>query len=267
MGKRIVVGVGLAAALLALVYLHGVYIQVAVVLVALAVQYEMIKTIKTSGVKPVEIVLYAFTALALPVYQHMGGLAGVFVLQMFSVILIFVTGSVFDACDFESIFSSIFTLYYPQLFFVFFYMIITLPDKQLSQLIILVAFAAAAMTDVFAYFIGKFYGQKKLCPNISPNKTVEGALGGLLGGILGVLIIALLMDNGRVHLVEYAVFAVLLSILAQIGDLAASVVKRRYNVKDFGSILPGHGGFLDRLDSTLFILPIVYMFYKLYLNL
>lgn len=89
----------------------------------------------------------------------------------------------------------------------------------------------------------------------------------MLGGILGVLIIALLMDNGRVHLVEYAVFAVLLSILAQIGDLAASVVKRRYNVKDFGSILPGHGGFLDRLDSTLFILPIVYMFYKLYLNL
>lgn len=169
----------------------------------------------------------------------MGGLAGVFVLQMFSVILIFVTGIVFDAFDFESIFSSIFTLYYPQLFFVFFYMIITLPDKQLSQLIILVAFAAAAMTDVFAYFIGKFYGQKKLCPNISPNKTVEGALGGLLGGILGVLIIALLMDNGRVHLVEYAVFAVLLSILAQIGDLAASVVKRRYNVKDFGSILPG----------------------------
>lgn len=76
MGKRIVVGVGLAAALLALVYLHGVYIQVAVVLVALAVQYEMIKTIKTSGVKPVEIVLYAFTALALPgisVYGRFGG--------------------------------------------------------------------------------------------------------------------------------------------------------------------------------------------------
>lgn len=93
---------------------------------------------------------------------------------MFSVILIFVTGIVFDAFDFESIFSSIFTLYYPQLFFVFFYMIITLPDKQLSQLIILVAFAAAAMTDVFAYFIGKFYGRKSSAPTSVPIRLWRG---------------------------------------------------------------------------------------------
>ena len=267
MVKRIIVGIVLIAVLLALVWLHGIYLQAAIVLVALAIQYEMIKTIKTSGVKPVSVVLYAFTLLILPVYRFMGGLPGVFVLQMFAIILIFVTAILFDNYyNFESIFSSVFTLYYPQLFFVFFYMIITMEDIELSRLILLMAFATAAMTDIFAYFIGSFCGRKQLCPNISPKKTVEGALGGLAGGVVGSMLVAILLDNGRVHLVEYAILAVVLSALAQIGDLAASVVKRRYGVKDFGSVLPGHGGFLDRLDSTLFILPIIYMFYKLYLG-
>ncbi|MBQ9942283.1 MAG: CDP-archaeol synthase [Christensenellaceae bacterium] len=264
--KRTIVGAGLLAVLLALVWLHGIYLQVAVVLMALGTQYEMIKTLKTGGIKPVSVVLYAFTLLVLPVYRFLGGLSGVFVLQMFAVILLFVAGIIFDAFNFESIVSSVFTLYYPQLFFVFLYMIILLPDVELSRLIILMAFATAACTDVFAYFIGSLFGKKKLCPNISPKKTVEGALGGLVGGIVGSMIVAILFDNGRVHLVEYAILALVLSALAQIGDLAASVVKRRYGVKDFGSIFPGHGGLLDRFDSMLFIMPIIYMFYKLYLH-
>ena len=220
---------------------------------------------KAGGIKTVRIVLYAFAAAIMPVYIF-ADLAGVFILQMFSVALIFVTGVIFDAFNYESIFSSVFTIYYPQLFFVFLYMIVCMEDVELSRLILVVAFSASVLTDTFAYFIGRSMGKTKLCPRISPKKTVEGALGGLVGGIIGVLAAALFLDHGRVHLIEYAIFAVVLSALAQVGDLSASVVKRRYGVKDFGSILPGHGGLMDRIDSVLFILPVVYMFYKVYLG-
>lgn len=270
--KRIITGIILAGLFALFLWLHGWYIVGLFVVLALGIQYEMIKTIKSNNIKPVSAILYVFTALLMPVY-YFYGLAGVFIWQMVSVVLIFVAGIVFKTYNFESIFSSVFCLYYPQLFFVFLYIIFFLKtpdgviDVSLSRLIILVAFACSCGTDIFAYIFGSLFGKTPLCPHISPKKTVEGSLGGLVGGILCVQIVALIFDQGRVHLIEYAIFAFLLSVLAQIGDLAASMIKRRFNVKDFGSIFPGHGGILDRLDSTLFILPIVYMFYKFYLNL
>ena len=270
--KRTITGAILISVFGLLLWLHNWYIIIAFAVFSLIIQYEMIKTVKASGVKPVSIVLFVFTAGIMPAY-YFYGLPGVFVWQMFAIVLIFVAGIVLKHFNFESIFTSIFCIYYPQLFFVFLYMILFLKtpdgalDVDLSRLIILVAFGCAAFTDIFAYLIGSWLGKTPLCPHISPKKTVEGSLGGLAGGVIGVEIVALIFDKGRVHLIEYAVFAFLLSALAQIGDLAASMVKRRFGVKDFGSLLPGHGGLLDRLDSTLFILPTVFMFYKMYLKL
>ena len=266
MGKRIVVGVIAAAILIVLIILHGWYIRAAVIIVSLAVQYEMIKTVKAGGSKPVSPVLYAFTALLFPAY-YFYGLDGVFILQMIAVALIFIAGVIFDVFDFDSIFTSIFTMYYPQLFFVFLYMIICMEDVGLSRVILVVSFVASVLTDTFAYFVGRACGKKKLCPRISPNKTVEGAIGGLVGGVVGVVAAVLVLGETRVPMIVYIFLAVLLSAMAQVGDLSASVVKRRYGIKDFGSILPGHGGLLDRLDSVLFILPISYLFYTLYLHI
>ncbi len=270
--KRVLSSAILVVVFGTLVWLHGWFIVGFFTLVSLVIQYEMIKTIKTAGIKPTSIILFVFTAAMMPMY-YFYGLAGVFVLQMFAVVLIFATCIIFKQYDYESIFSSIFCLYYPQLFFVFLYMILFVEspagvwNMELSRLILLVAFGCSCMTDICAYFTGSLVGKTPLCKHISPKKTVEGAAGGLVGGIVGVEIVALIFDQGRVHLIEYAIFAFVLSIFAQLGDLAASVVKRRYGVKDFGSVIPGHGGFLDRMDSTLFILPLVYMFYKIYLGL
>lgn len=266
MVKRIIVGVIAAAILVALIILHGWYMIGAVILVSLAVQYEMIKTVKAGGTRPVSPVLYSFTVLIFPAYYFFG-LSGVFILQMIAVALIFVAGVIFDVFDFDSIFSSIFTMYYPQLFFVFLYMIACMDDVDLSRVILVVTFAASVLTDSFAYFVGRACGKMKLCPRISPNKTVEGAIGGLVGGVLGVIGAVLVMGETRVPLIVYIFLAVFLSAMAQVGDLSASVVKRRYGIKDFGSVLPGHGGLLDRLDSVLFILPITYLFYTLYLHI
>ena len=107
--------------------------------------------------------------------------------------------------------------------------------------------SVAWATDTFAYFSGMLFGNKKLCPNISPKKTVAGAVGGTaFGTAAGVLVFWLADKNPLLGLI-----ALPLSVVSQFGDLAASVIKRRFGVKDYGKIFPGHGGVLDRFDSII----------------
>ena len=106
-------------------------------------------------------------------------------------------------------------------------------------------------TDAFAYFSGMAFGKRKLCPAISPKKTVAGAIGGtLLGAAAGAVFILIACGFSSVS-VCLAAFAPLLSVVCQFGDLGASVIKRKFGVKDYGWIFPGHGGVLDRFDSVL----------------
>lgn len=123
-------------------------------------------------------------------------------------------------------------------------------------------------SDTFAYLVGSTLGKRKLCPSISPKKTVAGAIGGLLGSVLCAVTFFLLFDlyavipvgyvsfsdSVAVRAVVFVVLGIVGGVLAEIGDLAASRIKRTMNIKDFGNIFPGHGGVLDRLDSILFTL-------------
>jgi phosphatidate cytidylyltransferase len=119
-------------------------------------------------------------------------------------------------------------------------------------------------SDSGAYFTGKTLGKHKLCPHISPGKTVEGFAGGLVSaGLGGVLITNILLPE--VNPVHITLWAILLSLLGVAGDLSESIIKRATNTKDSGHILPGHGGMLDRIDSLLFCGPVFY--YILYFNL
>jgi len=112
-------------------------------------------------------------------------------------------------------------------------------------------------TDSGAYFIGKALGKRKLWPEISPNKTVEGFVGGVVCAVVISLLFVLFTDiNGSIIGIT-----VVLSIFGQIGDLVQSAFKRHFNVKDSGTILPGHGGILDRFDSLLFVWPILNLFH------
>ncbi len=108
------------------------------------------------------------------------------------------------------------------------------------------------VADTLAYFVGRFCGKRKLCPNISPKKTVEGAVGGVLGtGVVAVLVYGFAVKWEVLPLLIAFFGAMLLAIVSIFGDLFASVVKRRFDVKDYGKLFPGHGGVLDRFDSTL----------------
>lgn len=113
-------------------------------------------------------------------------------------------------------------------------------------------------TDSGAYFSGNRFGRRKLWPEISPNKTVEGAVGGILAGLVIAVVYQLFLPvyfSMGVGLLA----ALVISVFGQLGDLVESAFKRHYGVKDSGNLLPGHGGILDRCDSWLFVLPILYL--------
>lgn len=128
-------------------------------------------------------------------------------------------------------------------------------------------FIGAWGTDTFAYFTGVFFGKKKLMPSISPKKTLEGSVGGIAGCIIVTVLYGIIINNYiDNHIIQshLVIIGALNGIVAQIGDLGASAVKRYVNIKDFGSIIPGHGGILDRFDSILFIAPVVYFYISMY---
>ena len=123
---------------------------------------------------------------------------------------------------------------------------------------------ASWMTDIFAYFVGSKFGKHKLCPNISPKKSVEGAIGGIAGAVLlNVLLLFVFKKfifegEARLSYIGVALLSVVLSVVSMFGDLAASTIKRNFGIKDFGKLLPGHGGIMDRFDSALFVMPVLY---------
>lgn len=126
-------------------------------------------------------------------------------------------------------------------------------------------FVCAWLSDTGAYFAGTFWGKHKLIPRVSPKKTVEGAIGGvavcMLSSMLYLFIATKLGGNmSGMTYPKAAIMGAIASVLSQFGDLAASAIKRDGNVKDYGSIFPGHGGFMDRFDSVMFIAPFVYYF-------
>lgn len=123
-------------------------------------------------------------------------------------------------------------------------------------LIFIIAFG----TDTFAYIVGNLFGKNKLSPNISPNKTIEGSLGGILGSLVLTIIYSLIM--GLSPLWKLVVLSIIVSVFSQMGDLVASKIKRKANIKDYGFIMPGHGGVLDRFDSIIFSSPLIYYFVK-----
>lgn len=124
---------------------------------------------------------------------------------------------------------------------------------------VLIATAITASSDSGAYFAGKRFGKKKLCPNISPNKTIEGAIGGLVCAVTASVVFATLLLSSVNYLSLVAV-TITLTGFGIAGDLTESVIKRGTGTKDSGRCLAGHGGILDRVDSLLFVAPVLYYF-------
>lgn len=127
-------------------------------------------------------------------------------------------------------------------------------EGEAGRFLFLMPFVFSWVTDTFAYFCGRFFGKHKLIPEVSPKKTVEGAIGGVVFGTLGVVIYGLVVAKAFGMTPNYPVLAIggiLIPVVSQVGDLVMSAIKREYGIKDFGKMLPGHGGLLDRFDSSI----------------
>lgn len=127
---------------------------------------------------------------------------------------------------------------------------------------VLLVLTIAWFGDTAAYFAGRFFGNKKLYEAVSPKKTWAGAYGGVLGSLLAVALMKLIRWDA-LSWVDVAVLGIVGNVLGQVGDLAESLIKRARGIKDSGSLLPGHGGMLDRVDAVLFIAPFVYLYFML----
>ena len=128
-----------------------------------------------------------------------------------------------------------------------------------GRFLIPIPFVLAFLSDSGAYFVGCFFGKHKLAPVISPKKTVEGVFGGVAGAIVGMLIYGLVLDLGFGFHVNYfyaVVYGAIGSLAAVFGDLSFSAIKRQTGIKDYGNLIPGHGGVLDRFDSMTVVAPL-----------
>jgi len=126
--------------------------------------------------------------------------------------------------------------------------------------VIMIPFVIAFLSDAGAYFAGLKFGKHKLAPVVSPNKTMEGVLGGLIASVVGMLLYGLIMQLALHYRVNYALailYGLAGSCAGVVGDLCFSIIKRQTGIKDYGNLIPGHGGILDRFDSMMTVAPLV----------
>lgn len=262
MAKRILYAIPAMALLLTAVYFHGLYARLVIAAVAVLCMHEMMGAVSTVG-RPMKALGYAYSILLFPVYYFLGGLAGIAILTALGIMAVFTMLVLFGRDAMDGLIT-VMPMLYPGLFFAFMLAIFCIENAPISRFLAIIAFGAAIITDSFAYFSGRLFGKHKLIPKVSPNKTVEGAVGGLVFGTCAVVVLGATLQSYAgiaMNPFWYVLLGLILSVMTQIGDLAASLVKRRLGIKDYGYIMGEHGGAMDRLDSVLFISPAVFSFY------
>ncbi len=255
---RIITALVAIAIFAAVVALNPIVLQAALIIVVIAMLYEcnqvMTKSVCTKAASFISAIL-VMTGMAI-------GEAAPFIvvsIMLFMALTVFLHGKI----DHKEIFSVAFMSIYISLFMSY----IGLLRTGYGLCAMLTVFVTAWGSDTGAYFAGSFLGKHKLIPHVSPKKTVEGAIGGMIAAMLLcqlLLFAAIAFDKniasleGMSGFVKIGAIGIIGSALSQLGDLVASAIKRDCEVKDYGTIFPGHGGFMDRFDSVVFVAPLIY---------
>jgi len=269
MNKRVISAIIFTLIWIAILLINSdLFDTLVVVLLSLLAMYEYNKAFKGVGYKPISWLGY-LSCLAI---FGMGGIISeeykimltkiILPLGLISAFSYIVVGkakrTVIDIAV------TIFSVIYIPFMFSFLKLILNMPN---GRLLITYVLCGAFVSDTFAFLVGSRIGRTKLAPEISPNKTVEGSIGGIFG-VLAAFVVLTLIANRHFGLNMSVAYWILVgsaaSIAGQFGDLIASAIKRFCKIKDFGNLMPGHGGVLDRFDSLMFVAPIVYIFIKLY---
>lgn len=183
-----------------------------------------------------------------------------FLLLFMAFLIVMMTILVFGYPNYktEQIFVAFFGLFYVAVMLSFIYRTRILPAGIFTVWLV---FICSWGCDTCAYCVGMLIGKHKMAPQLSPKKSIEGGIGGVLGATLLAVIYAVAINhfgNAGVDVVRFAVIGAAGGAISQVGDLAASAIKRFHEIKDYGKFIPGHGGILDRFDSVIFTAPIIY---------
>ncbi len=263
---RIISGLVGLVLLIGVLYMGSIVLGIAVSIIAVVGLYEFYNSIsKTKGIHPIKIVGYVSVVplLVLGLQKtgwyniDIGIMTGISVcLIIFVSMAVIVFGhkkyNIVDVC------ATAFGIAYIPFLMSF---LIMLRNMEYGNILIWLIFIGAWGTDTLAYTFGRLFGKRKIIPEISPKKTIAGAIGGILGCILLMVIYGIIVNSYfglNVRYIALILLGLFCGVISQIGDWAASAIKRYVNVKDFGNIMPGHGGVLDRFDSILFVAPVIY---------
>lgn len=282
MWKRILTGVLLAGiTLMALLWwrqISSFFVDAIVVLFMLVATHEIYKSLKQAEYNPMIIPITLVAAMIYPLTFFLAEV-GIFIAIIVGVVLALINFTFVQKFELKDLFSTVFIMIYP----IGLLMMLVVFNNSVGELMaILMVILIAVLCDTMAYFTGVTFKGKKLCPSISPKKTISGAIGGLIGGIMGAVIVFLLFDQFRVFdsfknlsmlfafegslaksLPFFMITGLVGAIMCELGDLAASRIKRAAGIKDFGRLFPGHGGVMDRLDGIIFVVPVVYFAMRL----
>ncbi len=263
--KRIITGV-VAAGLLALVciFANGVVFSIVFGLLALLGVYEMLGCIGARRNFTIALCMYTLTILSVVLVHTVSSHSlyiTTFAGTLFCVLLILFASAVFSEgrVPVDKVCIAFITCAFVITGFI---SIILLRDMSLGKYFYLLAFIGPWVSDTFAYFTGMFFGKHKLIPSVSPKKTIEGSIGGIVFCIIGCVIYGYVVKSisggaAEFHIWFMALLGLLISVMSQVGDLIFSLIKRRYDIKDYGFIFPGHGGVLDRFDSVIATAPLI----------
>ena len=269
MKQRIITAfIGLALFSVCLMFFESIVFNIVIAAIAVIGIIELLSAAKITAFKPIcvlcAVLVGATPFLSTPMMvEYRMAVYLVFVFVAFMMLL-----ANHNQLRFADLAFALFSSFLLGLVFsVFIYIRDTDIARSIKFFYILLIFGGAWLADSAAYFAGRFFGKHKLAPVISPKKTIEGAVGGVLGCILGFVLLGLVFDaiaasNDMTFRVNYFVLipvALVLSVVGMLGDLTFSVIKRQYGIKDYGNLLPGHGGVLDRFDSVIFTAPALYI--------
>ncbi|MCC8169166.1 MAG: phosphatidate cytidylyltransferase [Oscillospiraceae bacterium] len=264
MKTRVITAVVALAVFVGVLLAPPVVFTIALATVTLMMLYECYSATKADlAMKAVGFVSAAVIMTA--VYFFKSNFAFVFV----AIVLLYMLLTVFEhgSRDYKSVLANGFLTLYVTVSMC----CIWLTRENMGTEWMLIIFISAWSTDTFAYFSGRFFGKHKLIPHVSPNKTVEGSIGGIIGAVIVCSIyfcIYMIIQGSDMGTVAKwlpmciglgAATGGIGGVFSQAGDLVASSIKRDEDIKDFGWIFPGHGGFMDRFDSVIFIAPIIFV--------
>ena len=244
----------------------GLPLQIAVCLLALIGMYEFYNAL-SGGRKTIHLIGYFFSAFYFGLLHTLNSnllfiLSTSLVLTiLFFLVFFHAKNNIIDGAI------ALMGVFYVAFMLSFIYIVRSLPQGHFFVWLI---FISAWGSDTGAYFTGIAVGKHKLCPTLSPKKTVEGSIGGIVFAVAVALIFGYVMNftygsnNGLNMIIALAITTFFAAICSQLGDLSASAIKRFTGIKDFGKLMPGHGGVLDRFDSIMFTAPIVFLMMVLY---